>query len=53
MAEYLVILSNSVVQFFEVGFGFPFQSELLLDEVNPFLPFPGPFYLHLLKLLYC
>ena len=39
MAEYLMILSHYVIQFFEVGFHFPFQPGLLTDEVNPFLSF--------------
>ena len=34
MAEYLVILSHGIVQFFEVGFCFLFQPELHNDEVN-------------------
>ena len=52
MTKYLVILSHCIIQFFEVGFHFPFQPELLINEVNPFLPFLCPFYLHLLELLY-
>ena len=53
MAKYIVILSHGVIQFFKVGFHFLFQSELLTDEVDPFLPFLCPFYLCLLKLLCC
>ena len=45
MAKYLVILSHCVVQFCEFGFCFPFQPELLIDEVDPFLSFLFPFYL--------
>ena len=52
VAEYLVILSHCVVQFFKVGFHFSFQPELLIDEIDLFLPFLSPFYLHLLELLY-
>ena len=52
VAEYLVVLSHCVVQFFEVGFHFSFQPELLIDEVNLFLPLLSPFYLRLLQLLY-
>ena len=52
MAEYLVMLSHCIVQFFEVGFHFLFQPELLIDEVNPFLSFLHPFYLCFLELLY-
>ena len=52
MAKYLVILSHCIVQFFEVGFHFPSQSELLIDEVNSFLSFLCPFYQCLLELLY-
>ena len=50
--EYLMILSHCIVQFFKVCFHFPFQLELLTDEVNPFLSFLYPFYLCLLELLY-
>ena len=53
MVEYLVILSHGIVQFFKVGICFPFQPELLIDKVDPFLSFLCPFYLHLLELLYC
>ena len=51
--EYLVILSHGIVQFHEGGFHFPFQTELLIGEVNPFLLLPSQFYLCLLELLYC
>ena len=52
MAEYLVMLSHCVIQFREFGFHFPFQPELLIDEVDPFLSYLCPFDLLLLVLLY-
>ena len=45
--------THCIVQFFEVGFCFPFQPELLIDKVHPFLLFLGQFYLCLFELLYC
>ena len=53
MAKYLMIPSHCIIQFFEVGFHFPFQPELFIDKVDPFLLFLCPFYLCLLELLYC
>ena len=51
MAKYLKILSHCIIQFCEFGFHFPFQPELLTDEINPTLSFLCPFYLHLLEVL--
>ena len=42
MAEYLMILSYGIIQIFEVGFCFPFQPELLIDESRSFLAVSGP-----------
>ena len=53
VVKYLVILAHDIILLFEVDFCFPFQSDLLIDEVDPFLPFLDPFYLCLLKPLYC
>ena len=52
MAIYLMMLSHCNVQFCEFGFCFPFQYELLIDKLNPFLSFLCQFYLCLLELLY-
>ena len=48
-----MISSHGIIQFCEIGFHFPLQSKLFIDEINSLLSFLCPFYLRFLELLYC
>ena len=48
-----MIFLHGLIEFLKLDIGFPCCSELLVDEIDPFLPFSVPLYLRSSEPFYC